>query len=232
MTYVDYCCIAVVAIFCIIGIKRGFLKEIGRIICWLISLIGSKILVTPVELKLYDYFKVKDVLSENIMNVISKADFTSLDSLRDSLNAGLSKISFVGSYLGSFTDKEWAITDMYQKGIANMELELHNFILETVEPIAHQVVGIGAFILLFIAFIILSSLFYGLFEKLFTSIKLVGGVNGLLGGIVGIIKGILVVLILYSILFLAFTMTKSENLALLKDSYFYENFIGIEDYVK
>lgn len=232
MTYIDYGCIVIVIIFCIVGIKRGFLKEIGHIICWLISLIGSKILVPIVELKLYEYFKVKEVLSENIMNVVSKADFTSLDNLRSSLNQGLSNVPLVGSYLGSFTDKEWAITDMYQKGISNMEIELHDFILESVESLAHQVVSIGAFILLFIVLIFISSLLFGLLEKVFTSIKLVGAANGLLGGIIGLVKGIIVSLILYSILFLAFTVTKSDNLELLKDSYFYETFIGIENYVK
>lgn len=231
LTYFDIGGIIIILIFLFIGLSRGFLKELSKIICCLISLIGAKILSFPVENVAYKFLHIGEELNARITNVVGSVDFSSLESVRGTLSDGLASIPAVGPLLNNFVEENWNITEIVQKGSANIQSELVKLLMDSLEPIAHQILNIAVFIVLFIVLMIVSSIIFSLLTNIFTSLKIVGAVNALLGGLMGLIKGIVLVGILYSLLFIVLSMSSSEYLSVLMNSRFFDILLGIGKYL-
>ena len=231
LTYFDIFAIIAIVVFLIIGLSRGFLKELSKILCWVISLIGAKILSYPVEPEMYKFLKVEETLRANISDVVSKVDFTNLETVRGTLSRNISSIPGVGPLLDGFVKDNWNITEMVQKGSANISRELENYLMDSLEPLAHQILNIAVFVGLFIILMIVVSIILSVLTNLFTSIKLVGAANSLLGGVLGIVKGVIFIAILYSLLFVVLSYNGSNYLSILMDSRLFDILLGIGKYI-
>lgn len=229
LTYFDIAAIVFLLIFVFVGMSRGFLKELGKIIAWVVSLLGAKILVNIVEPMVYEFLDIKNELLLNLNKVIDKVDFTSIETLRNSLERELDSVSLVGPLLDGITENNWGITDIYQTGSATMRTELVNYIMETIEPIAHNVVSIGCFVGLFFVLLLISSIVVSIVIRGLNSLKIVGTADKLLGAGIGLVKGCLFFIILYSLCFIVLSITGSEYLSVLMDSKFFDIFVGIKD---
>lgn len=229
LTFFDIGAIIFIVLFLFMGMASGFLKEIGRIITWAGSLIGAKVLAYIVEPKVYDFLKVGQELKLNVTTVVENLDFTSLESLRRSLEVGLEKISLVGPLLDGLVKENWNITDIYQKGSATMQTDLIKYIMDVVEPIAHNIVNIGTFVGLFVILFFVLTVIVNIVIRGLTSVKMVGVANNLLGGALGVVKGCLFMIILYSLAFVILSVSGSEYLTVLMDSKFFDIVVGIKD---
>ena len=156
-------------------------------------------------------------------------DFTSLESLRRSLEVGLEKISLVGPLLDGLVKENWNITDIYQKGSATMQTDLIKYIMDVVEPIAHNIVNIGTFVGLFVILFFVLTVIVNIVIRGLTSVKIVGVANNLLGGALGVVNGCLFIIILYSLAFVILSVSGSEYLTVLMDSKFFDIVVGIKD---
>lgn len=227
----DYIGLGIIGLFLLIGLKKGFLKELAKVLSLVLSVVGAKILSPTVEGYLYDLLKIKDKLLESITNIVSQLDFTSIDTAREGINEGISNIVGIGPFLSKFANENWAITDILQTPSSDMQTQLTNALMNGVEPMAHKIVGIVAFVLVFIVLsIILGVIFTGL-QKAFSSIKILGLANTLLGGVLGTVKGIIITLVVFFVLFVVFTITKSDMLTEFMNSELYNIIIGIKDTV-
>lgn len=229
LTYFDIGAIVFLLIFVFMGMSRGFMNELKKIISWVISLLCAKILVGIVEPKIYEFLDIKNELLLNLNKVIDKVDFTSIETLRNTLERELESVSLVGPLLKGLTENNWDITNIYQKGSATMRTDLVNNIMETVEPIAHDVVGIGCFVALFFVLLLISTIIINIMIRGMNSIKIVGATDKLLGAGLGLIKGCLFFFVLYSLFFIVLSVTGSEHLSILMDSKFFDMVVGIKD---
>jgi uncharacterized membrane protein required for colicin V production len=229
LTFFDIGAIVFLLIFLVVGMVNGFLKEISKIIIWAGSLIGAKILTYTVEPIVYNFLKVGEELKLNITRVVENVDFTSLESLRRSLEAGLEDVSLIGPLLDGLVQENWTITDIYQKGSATMQSDLIKYIMDAVDPIAHNVVGLGTFVGLFVILMFVLTIVVNLIIRGVTSVKIVGVADNLLGGVLGAVKGCLFFVIFYSLAFVILSVSGSEYLTVLMDSKFFDIVVGIKD---
>lgn len=227
----DYVGLGIIGLFLLIGLKKGFLKELAKVLSLIFSVVGSKILSPFLETYLYDLLKIKDKLLESVTNIVSQLDFSSIDAAREGINEGISNIVGVGPFLSKFASENWTITNILQTSSSDMQTQLTNALMNGVEPMAHKIIGIISFILVFIVLsIVLGIVFTGL-QKAFSSIKILGLANSLLGGVLGIVKGVIITLVVFFVLFVVFTVTKSDLLTDFMNSELYNIIIGIKDTV-
>lgn len=229
LTYFDIIAIVFVLLFVFLGISRGLMKELGKIAVWVCSLLGAKVLSFPLESTVYNFLEVDSKLLARVTDIVDKVDFTTVTSARNTLSNGLDNMSVLGPLLKGFTDDNWGITDIVQKGSANAETELIEYVMEGIQPIAHNVVNIGTFVGLFVILFVVLTVVISIIVNGLTSIKIVGAVDNLLGGAIGLIKGCLFIIILYSLLFVVLSVTDSNSLSTLMDSKFFDIVVGIKD---
>lgn len=231
LTFFDIGALILVLIFSIIGVKQGFIRGFIRLITWLISLIGAKILAYPCTDIVYESLGIRDNLIKNISQVIESVDFTSIESARNTLDSGLSSLSGIGPFIKGYVSDSWNITDILQTGASDIQSQLLNALLEVIEPIFYQIVQIGVSIGLFVLLMIVLSVIFSLFSNILTSVKLIGALDSLLGLILGAIKGIIVVVILYMLIFVILSVSGSESLSLFMNSKFFDVIIGMKNFV-
>ena len=229
INYFDIAAIVFAIIFVIVGMSRGFLRELGKLLTWVGSFVAAKILSVMAEPTVYEYLGIDTKLRESIVSLVEKVDLSSVESARATLEASIEEISVVGPLLNDFVEENWNITNIVQKASENIRTELADYILESVQPVAHDIVEIGCFVAIFIIALIVLGFVIGLVVKGLTSIKIIGGTDKLLGGVLGLAKGVLFVFILYSLLFLVLSLTGSDYLSLLMESKFFDIVLGIKE---
>lgn len=231
LSYFDIAAIVFIVLFLWLGIKRGFLQELGKIVSMIISLVGAKILSYPIEPKMYEILGVEEKLVINVQKIVDNVDFTSLESARDTLTVGLNDMPIVGQLINGLVEDNWNITNIIQKASATIQTELSDYILESIRPVVHNILNMACFIGIFIILYFIVSIIVGIIVNGLTSIKVIGSTDKLLGGLIGLVKGCLFIIILYSVLFLALSLSGSEYLQILMDSKFFDIVIGIKDVI-
>ena len=229
LTYFDIAAIVFAIIFAIVGISRGFLRELGKLLTWVGSLVAAKLLSVLAEPKVYEYFGIEERLRETVTSLVQSVDLSSVDAARASLEASIEEISVIGPLLTDFVNDNWNITNIVQKASENIQTELADYIMGAIQPVAHDVVEIACFVVIFVLAMIVLGFIIGLVVKGLTSIKLIGGADKVLGAVLGLIKGALFVIILYSLLFLILSLTGSDYLSLLMESKFFDIVLGIKE---
>lgn len=227
----DLVAIGFVLVFLLVGLSRGFAKELSSILTWIASLIGAKILSYPVSTFLYTQMGITEKLKSQVTHIVENLDFSNLDALRNSMSDGLETIPIIGSFLTDFAEGNWNITEIFQSGSTRVQTELIEVIMEGVEPLAHNVMNIASFVIVFIVLFIVVSIVLSLLVSTLTSIKIIGVANNLLGGILGVVKGALFIIVLYSLLFVVLSITGSEYLSVLMDSKFFDIVVGIKNVI-
>ena len=102
-----------IGFFVVMGLGRGFIKEIKPIIVWIGSLVGAKILAYPVSTYMYTSMDIDGKLKSSIGSIVEKLDYSSLNALRSSIEGSLSNIPYVGSLMKGFTENNWDLTEAF-----------------------------------------------------------------------------------------------------------------------
>jgi uncharacterized membrane protein required for colicin V production len=231
LTIFDAIAIGFALIFILVGVSRGFARELSAIITWVASLIGAKIFSYPVSDFLYSKMDITVELKRRVITIVENLDFSSLNALRNSISNGLETIPIIGPFLTEFATENWSITEIFQSGSPTIQTELIDTIMKGIEPVAHQVMDIAAFVIVFIGLFIILSIVLRLMVSALTSIKIVGAIDNILGGVLGLVKGALFVIILYSLLFIALSIIGSEHLSVLMESRFFDMVVGIKNFI-
>lgn len=231
LTYIDLVGLICIILFFCIGYARGFITEFLKLGSWVLSLIGAKLLAYPLEGTVYNFFKINEKLDLKLTEIVSQLNFSSVETVRTSLDSSLSNLPFVGKLLNDIVYNNWNLTDIIQKASVNIQKELVNSLHIGIEPIIHSFLHIVVFVVLFFVLMVVTNILLGFLRNVFTSIKIVGGVDKLLGGVFGIIKGLIFFVILYFVLFLVLSLSGSDYLSVLMSSRFYDIFIGIGDVI-
>ena len=150
LTYFDVGALCVVVICLFVGISNGFLRELGKVIVWIFSLVGSKILSILAEPVLYDKLNIHDKLLTELNKIIDLVDFSTIDTMRESLENSLESLFLVGGLLKDITKNNWGVTNLYQTGSLEIKNALIEVLLKDIEPIAHYVLNICCFVVIFL----------------------------------------------------------------------------------
>ena len=231
LTVYDVIGLVLILVFMFVGLSRGFMQELFKLIKWVLSLVGAKILSFFVADYAYEFFKIDAKLTDKLTELVSNLSFTSIEATRKGLSEGLEELPFVGGLLNKGLSEEWGITDILQKASADMQSQLVSFLKDSITPIVMQVLEVASFVALFIVIAIILNIIFSSVHKLFHKSKALGALDNLLGGVLGLIKGALLFLILYSVLFLIFTAVSPTNLEVLQSGIFYEVFVGVGEYL-
>lgn len=227
LTYIDLVGLVCIILFFFIGYTRGFITEFLKLGSWIISLIGAKLLAYPLEGIIYNFLKINEKLDLKLTEIVNQLNFSSVETVRTSLDSSLHNIPFIGKLLNDVVYNNWDLTDIIQKASVNIQKELVNSLHSSIEPVIHYFLHIVVFVILFFVLMLVTNIILGFVRNVFTSIKLVGGVDKLLGGVFGLIKGVIFFVILYFVLFLVLSLSSSDYLSVLMSSRFYDIFIGI-----
>ena len=218
MNTMDIIFIVFLVIFALCGFKRGFLQELFKLLKWLFSYVGAKLLTSSVSLYLYEFFKIEEKLTNKVTEMVSSLDFSSLEGLRTTIEVGLTDIPLLGSYVGKALEKNWNLTELYQSGVADIQSKL----MDEITPTAISFMESVTFILLFLLLIIIIGIIFDSIVRITHNSKLLGGADKLLGGVLGALKGVIIFILVFAILYLIASLTSSEYLLTLQSSRFFD----------
>lgn len=222
MNALDIVFIVILLIFAMGGFKRGFLQELFKLLKWLFSYVGAKLLTSSVSLYLYEFFKIETHLNNKVTEMVGSLDFSSLDNLRTTIEVGLSEIPLLGGYVSKVLEQNWNLTELYQSGVADIQSKLVTLIMNEITPTAMSFMESVTFILLFLLLIIILGIIFNAIIKITHNSKLLGGADKLLGGVLGAIKGVIIFILVFAILYLIASLTSSEYLSTLQASRFFD----------
>ena len=222
MNTMDFIFIVFLVIFALCGFKRGFLQELFKLLKWLFSYVGAKLLTSSVSLYLYEFLKVEEKLTNKVTEMVSSLDFSSLDGLRTTIEVGLTDIPLLGGYVGKALEKNWNLTELYQSGVADIQSKLIDLIMGEITPTAISFMESVTFILLFLLLIIIIGIIFDSIVRITHNSKLLGGADKLLGGVLGALKGVIIFILVFAILYLIASLTSSEYLLTLQSSRFFD----------
>lgn len=227
MNALDIGFLVILLIFALCGFKRGFLQELFKLLKWLFSYVGAKILTSSVSLYLYGLLGIEEKLTNKVTEMVSALDFSSLDGLKTTIEVGLTEIPLLGGYVGQVMEKNWNLTDLYQSGVADMQSKLVTLIMNEITPTAISFMESVTFILLFLLLIIIIGIIFDSIIKITHNSKLLGGADKLLGGVLGGIKGVIIFILVFAILYFIASLTSSEYLSTLQASRFFDIINGM-----
>lgn len=218
ITMFDMGVLVVIVFFICIGASRGFLREIGGLICCFASAIIGKMAMEPFGEFLWNFMDMQKVLMGYINEAVRRVNFTSVDSAKDTLLEAIERIPFMGGLSEGLVLDNDGLYTLLQEGMTTFRTSLASSLYMTIEPFAHKVMALAAFVVAFFICYILLSLIYGMFSRSITSLQLVKSLDIAMGGLVGLVKGCIVVCILFVVLYLMFSMGNSDQLSVLLSS--------------
>lgn len=188
MNYIDLALIAVVLVFAIIGIYRGFLLSMLHFGSSIVAGIAAKILSVPASSLIYDNFFKKPISGQLLKLMPSGSVQGELQSVIDKAFSGLPDIvSNATSQFGLYPDAA-----QIASGTGTYTVEyIENDILR---PIISNIIAMIVVIILFIVFVFILRLVCYFINRLLTNKKkhkIINRTNKLLGGLFGLLKGII-----------------------------------------
>ena len=160
LTVYDVIGLVLILVFMFVGLSRGFMQELFKLIKWVLSLVGAKILSFFVADYAYEFFKIDAKLTDKLTELVSNLSFTSIEATRKGLSEGLEELPFVGGLLNKGLSEEWGITDILQKASADMQSQLVSFLKDSITPIVMQVLEVASFVALFIVIAIILNIIW------------------------------------------------------------------------
>lgn len=193
MGKIDIAIILIIALFTVIGLFKGFMKQVLSVANWLVSLVGSFLLLKPVAAVLG-----KTALSTSINNKVAnwistKGDIFSqplvTEQAGEQIAQGISELglpkfiaeAISGWFKVSGTEGEKTLADVLAPAIGNI------------------ILTVIAFIALFIVLLIIFKIISGMLNNIVDN-GILGALNKLLGGALGFIKGAVLVSIVMLLL--------------------------------
>ena len=192
----DIIIFAVVIIFAIIGIKRGFIKEIVSLVGVVVAVSLSFWLAGLCSDFIYDKLIEEKVSTKISQTIVETAD-NSLNSIEDNIPDSLLKAAEllkidVGSVIG---------TDVSESLDATAESVANNLMKSIVQPMCTKFILVISFIILFILLMVIISLIAKALN-IVAKLPVLNSLNRLLGGIVGALRGAVIIVAVCYILYI------------------------------
>lgn len=182
-TMLDVLVILLVAVFAILGFKKGIAKTAVSIVGTIIASVLSMFLSTPIAEAIYQG-GFKTALTEKIENAMKLFMQSGQGSLVESIMKTMPK--FVNNSLKSYGISTQQLNSAAGKGAAQVEQLIRPIIISFISVI----VSIVLFVLLMVIIKLISKFIVNAIDD-----SALGGVNRFLGAVVGIIEGFVIVLV-------------------------------------
>lgn len=182
-TAVDIIVIVVLAIFAIVGARKGFVDCFFGFISTIVAIILAFSLAQPMLGWTGGLFGLQGVLEQACINAFAGVKGFALDVSNEGLTAMLAEQN-----LPQF------LVDMVVSGVGNSEIPAGTTLAMLVgQPLGELATTLIVGILLFILSKLLLSLLKNIISGIVRRLPIIGTVNGLLGLVVGALQGLLIV---------------------------------------
>ena len=197
-SWIDILLGIIIILFLVKGYKEGFARGVLNLVVLIASIVGAKILCTPVV----DYMSKHTQWITNLEGWANSAFSNMIDGKLDTgewiANSNLEHLpSSLESFILSFTE--------------NINKQIGDASQIFSEKIALLVATIFSFIVLFIILLIIGHILVRIIDRI-TKLPLLNGANKGLGTLVGLVKGLVVVAILSTLFHLASISFANEML--------------------
>lgn len=173
---VDVIIVAAVAIFTIVGIKKGFVRSCAEFFGSIISLIAASLLGGKLAEWAYNTF-FRSGVTEKITRVISKKG-AGVDEIFDSLP------NFVVNWMS-----DNGVNQKYvENAMAGSKNEIASAVTDVISPVFISLIKIFIVIILFILFMIIVRALAMMLSEI-CRLPILKQINGLLGGVCGLLLG-------------------------------------------
>lgn len=210
MAYIlDVAVILLFVLAILIGIKRGFIKTVIRLVGCLLALVIAYSLSGVIAGGAYDTFLAPTV-KEQIVAHVPSAD---TESLKDGLDAVMEQLpGFVRNAVDNNVGSTDQIVDYLEGSLnGNMESLAATVSDKVVRPVAVAMLQMICFFVLFIVLMIVVIILSCVINKVF-KLPLLKQANGVLGGILGAVEGVLWVFVAVTVIQLVASSSPADSL--------------------
>ena len=195
-------------LFALIGVRRGFIKSVVRLLGFVLSVVAAAVASMPVAQYVYEaffYSPIKAMVSQKVQEGVA----TAATGLSEQVTAVLSSLpKGVQSLLAMYGTDGNGFSGAAQTGEALVTTVMDGVIT----PLCTALLQVIVFLVLFLVLFLLIRLLGKLLDKVFSSLPLIKQINGLLGGLLGFAEGVLVLFVLCYALQLYMTLTGENSL--------------------
>lgn len=204
----DIAVAALVILFTVIGVHRGFIKSVVRLLGFVVAVVAAALASTPIAQLLYDkllYTQAEALVAQKVQEGVAAAATTLneqitavLASLPEGVQSLLTMYGVDASGMAGTAQTSEALVPTIMDGI--------------ITPLCVAVLQLIVFLVLFLVLFLVIRLLGKLIDKIFASLPVIKQVNGLLGGVLGFAEGVLVLFVLCFGLQLYMTFTGAGSL--------------------
>lgn len=195
--YADLACAAILLLFLIIGLCKGFIKQAFGLIGSIAAFVLASVLCGIVVKGLNGAFGIVDGLAASLNSKMGSSEWLSLSINEENIRNACSEL-LLPDFIADFAVNQAAeMVGSYEN--------LGEFISHS---LANLIISAAAYIVLFVILKIVINLLRKLLEKLFTLPGL-KTINKFLGSVLGLVKGLIVV---YVVLFFISIIPSSEGI--------------------
>lgn len=219
-TYIDIGIVALLLIFFLFGIKKGFMDSILSLVGGLVSLVIAILLADQVVQLIGDTFGIRTAISNwatgfltNLFNPegVENHPLTSPIGEENIGNLVMMAIGKLGLPESISQSIGGALTTAITNSIQGTEIAQKSLV-QIINPIMTQAIMLViAVILTFIVIRIIVAIIEAITKAILRVSKSLRGLDRLLGGVVGIVKGALAVLIIFTIGFFVLSGTDPNS---------------------
>lgn len=204
----DVITVAVVILFAMIGMRRGFIKSVVRLLGFAVSVVASALVSSPVAQWIYNemlYEQLEAIVAQKVQEGVAAASAT----LADQINAVLATLPQGVQNLLTV----YGVDASGMAGAAQTNETLVPTIMDQIiSPLCVAALQLIVFLVLFLVLFLVIRLLGKVIDKIFASLPVIKQINGLLGGVLGFAEGVLVLFVLCFALQLYMTLTGAGSL--------------------
>ncbi len=203
----DIAVAALLVVCTAIGVRRGFIKSVVRLLGFVVAVVGAAIVSMPVAQYIYKTFfhtMIESAVSQKVQEGVTAA----ATSLSEQVAAVLSSLPRgVQSLLTAYGADGNHLSGAAQTGEALVSTVMN----DVITPLCTAVLQVIVFLVLFLVLFLIIRLFGKVLDKIFASLPVIKQVNGLLGGVLGFAEGVLILFVLCFALQLYMTLTGADS---------------------
>ncbi len=186
---VDLILLAVVVLFVLIGMKRGFISEVVSLVSFVVAFLVAFNLSSTVSSAVYD-----GIVEERIVTKVSESVLPSLEIGSESGLTLPESVVDAGEYIGIdvYSVIDTAFGDSFEETAEHIGKTVSD---KVAGPILTSFIRALLFIVIFIILKIVLD-FLAKFFKIVSRLPVIGGANKLLGGVIGAVRGVLAAVVL------------------------------------
>lgn len=203
----DIAVAALLVLFTVIGVRRGFIKSVVRLLGFVVAMAVSAIVSMPIAQYVYKaffYTPIETMVAQKVQEGVAAA----ATSLSEQVTAVLSSLpGGVQSLLAVYGVDGNVLNGAVQTGDSLVPTVMNSVIT----PLCTAVLQVIVFLVLFLVLFVIIRLFGKVLNKIFASLPLIKQLNGVFGGVLGFAEGVLVLFVLCFGLQLYMTFTGADS---------------------